>query len=491
MAIGHHRIINSYGEPTQQSLTVDRRDYTALNFTRFVLGLVLDVNPSDSDRNRSAFQRADRRGYLHTCTVLVVEDGRSSNFVLDNVIITPDARTGLDDYYERLPRGCTTLVTGEAWNNQTNNINPYDLDGDWCVVGFLGGSLDNPFIVRWWPHPKNPYDAATSGNRNPADRTSQAYLEQDGRFFHRVNGVEFVVTKTGNIYVSTYRANSTLSFGTPLAPEEGRFPRTLNDGDGGSLKLWIKPSQSLEFDWNTPVNGIGILDLSDVELPQTNPADPETAEDKENTYLLVEKNRVLIEVPDEFKVLSSKSILLNSDEDTTLTVGTDLTFDVSGDWNTTVDGDTSVTTTGSLDISVTTNTTLSTTGQTDISSTGPMTVSGDSTLDITGNTSLSLTGGTVSISGGTVSISGTVGGSSGVPGSISVTPTGVSLGTGALGGVVGGTPFQAAFAAFAAQMTTAASLATVETSYANAVNLAVATLVASLAAAVSTTTQTG
>ena len=491
MTRGHQRIVNRYGETTQQSLTLDPSDYPALNFNTLVLGLILNVNPSDNNKNRSAYQRGDRRGYLHTCTVLVIEDGRSSYFTLDNVIITPDARTGLDDYYERLPRGCSALVTGENWNNQINNINPYDLDGDWCVVGFLGASLDNPFVVRWWPHPRNPYDAATNGNRNPQDSAAQDYLAQDGRFFHRVNGVEFVVTKPGNIYLSTYRANSRLAFGSPLTPTEGRFPRTLDDENGGSFKAWIKPSQSFELDWNAPVNGIGILDVADVGLPQTNPADAGRAGEKENTYILIEKDRVLIEVPDSFEVRSGSSILLNSDEDTTLTVGADLELDVSGDWSTSVSGTTSLDITGSLDISVTSNTTIATTGQTDISSTGPMTIGGDTTLEISGTASLTLTGGTVSLSGSTVSISGSAGGGSGTPGSISVTPAGVNLGTGTLGGVVGGTPFQAAFATFAASMAAASALATVETAYATAVNNAVIALVGSLAAAVSTTTQTG
>jgi|688.fasta_scaffold02732_26 hypothetical protein len=491
MALGRNRIVNLYGGTTQQSLTVDPRDYSALNFTRLVLGVVLAVNPSDTNVNRSAFQRADRRGYLHTCSVLVVEDGRSSYLVLDNVIITPDMHCGIDDYHENLPRGCSSVVTGQNWNNQINNINPYDLDGDWCIVGFLGGSLDNPFVVRWWPHPKNPYDAATSGNANPSDTTAPSYLSQEGRSFHRVNGVEFVVTKTGNVYLSTYLANSSLSFGTPLSPVDGRFPRSLNNDEGGSIKTWIKPSQTLELDWNAPTNGVGILDESDAELPQTNPANVGSPPDKENTYILLEKNRVRIEVPEQFELLSNKSILLNSEEDTTLTVGTDLTLDVSGNLESSVGGSASLDITGSLDLTISTNLGVTVTGQADINSTGPMTIGSSSTLDVTGTTSLSLTGGSVSLSGGTVSIAGTLGGSSGTPGSIGVTSTGVNLGTGTLGGVVGGTPFTNAFTAFAANMAAAAATATVEAAYATAVTTAVATLVANLAAAVSTTTRTG
>lgn len=292
-----------------------------MNFTRPVLGVILAVNPSDSDKNKTAYKAADRRGYLHTCTVLVVEDGQSSFFVLGNVVITPDARTGLDDYYERLPRGCSGLVTGENWNNQFNNINPYDLDGDWCVVSFLGGSLDNPFILKWWPHPRNPYDAATSGNRNPNSPSSPRYLAQDGRFFHRINGVEFVVTKPGDIYFSTALANSALRFGSPLAPVNGRFPRTPNEDQGGSLKGWIKPSQSFELDWNEQINGLGVVEVPDAEIPQINPPQVGSAVEKQNSYIFADKDRIKFRCPEEFFVASKQRILISSEEDTTIEVG--------------------------------------------------------------------------------------------------------------------------------------------------------------------------
>lgn len=334
-----HRIVNSYGEPVQQSITVNPRDVSALNVTKTILGVVLSVNSADNDSNRSAIQRADRRGYLHTCTVLVVEDGRSSVYTLGNVVITPDFRCGVDDYYERLPRGCSGLVTGESWNSELNNINPYDLDGDWCIVGFLGGSLDTPYILRWWPHPRNPYDVSTSGQRNPADPSSSPYLTQDGRVLHRTNGVEFVVTSIGDVYMSTNLASSDLKFGDPLSPENGRFPRDTDADNGGSVKAWIKPSQTLELDWNPPVNGIGILDAPDPEIPQTNPANVGRAEDKQNSYILLDKERALIEVPEKLEVISKQQILLTSEEETILTVGTDLTADVSQSCTLTVGSD--------------------------------------------------------------------------------------------------------------------------------------------------------
>lgn len=487
------RIINNYGSPVQQSMTLRPADYTGLNLSRLMLGLIIDVYPADDPRNRSSFQREDRRGYLHACTVLVLQDGRGTHLPLENVIITPDAPTGIDDYYERLPRGCTGLVTGENWNNQFNHINPYDLDGDWCIVGFMGGSIDQPFIVRWWPHPRNTFDPATSGTRNPNATNESRTLVQKGRMFHRINGVEFTVTKTGNIYVSTYRASSTLNFGSDLSPVEGRFPRTLNEDVGGSFKMWIKPSQSFELDWNTPEDGIGVMDVSDDEIPQSNPnqsGSSASTTSKTNTYIYAESDRVSITVPDSFSVLSKKRLLLESEEDTKLTVGTNLTTEVSGDSSTTISGSATVSTDGSLDVDVTQDFGLTVTGQTAI--TANTTLDVQATADATINSQATLTlssNGVLSVSGSSVTIG--TSGLSGGPGSISVTPTGINLGTGTLGGAVGGEGLQNVLIAFAAAVQAAQALATVESAYAQALTIAANTLAASITAAISPTTKVG
>lgn len=463
------RAIDRRGTPVQHSMTVRPEDYTSLNLTRMMLGVVLDVFPADDERNRSSYQRGDRRGYLHTCSVLVIEDGRGTHLPLENVIIPPEAPSGLDDYSEKLPRGCSQLVTGESWNSQMNHINPYDLDGDWCVVGFLGGSIDRPFIVRWWPHPHNPFDPATSGKTNPVAPTEGETLVQDGRYFQRINGVEFVVTKKGHLYLSTYRANSRLRFGSDLSPVDGRFPRELQESTGGSIKCWIKPSQSFELDWNTPVDGMGVLDVSDDEIPQSNPSESGTSStaSQPNTYVLFEKDRIDITVPDEIKLLSKKRLLLESQEETTLTVGADLTADVSGDGSVTVDG--------ALDLAVTGQATITASNTLGVQATGAATISSQDTL--------SLSGATVSIAAGAESAGG--------PGSMQVTPTGVTIGTGSLGGAVGGDNLQLALTLFAAQVQAAQASATVETTYATALTAAANALAAAITAAISTTTRVG
>lgn len=479
------RTIDRHGAPVQQSMTARPQDYTSLNISRMMLGVVLSVFPSDNEANRSSFQRADRRGYVHTCNVLVIQDGRGTHVTLENVVIPPGHPSGLDNFSESLPRGCSGLVTGENWNSQFNHISPYDLDGDWCVVGFIGGSIDQPFIVCWWPHPHNACDPATSGNSNPADPSSGQTLEQSGRVFRRVNGVESVITKEGNVYLSTHRANSTLRFGNDLSPVEGRFPRNLQTSEGGSIRVWVKESQSMELDFNPPVDGMGVLDVADAGIPQTNPRSSSSSasrESKDNTYILVEKDRIHITVPDEFKLHSKRRILLSSDGDTTLTVGGSLSIDATGD--------AALATDGNLD--------LSAIEEMAITSFGPMTITGDTTLEvqagattINSNATLALSStAALSVTGATVSV-GAAGAAPGTPGSLSVTPTGLTLGSGALGGAVGGTALQAAAAAFAAQVLAAQGSATVEAAYAAQITAAAAAFASAIAAAISSTTRVG
>jgi len=276
----------------QQSLTIDSEDYKHFRISYPVLGVILSVYPADVDKNRSAMQAVDRKGHTHECTVQVVNDGSGAYTTLENVIITPDSPTGLDDYEERLPRGSSALTTGAEYKSNLNGIDPHDLDGDWCVVGFLGGRLDSPFIIRYWPHARNTMDAATSGGGLNGD-----FLVQDRRYFRRTNGIETVITSEGNIILTTTFANSTLTPGED--PVAGRVARTLDEDVGGSVKLVVKPSQTLEIDFNTQVDGIGIFGDTEPQLPQLNPPVDEPVDDgdKPDTYLFVDKNQVDLTVP--------------------------------------------------------------------------------------------------------------------------------------------------------------------------------------------------
>lgn len=285
------------GTNIQQALTVAPGDSVDQSVDRLMLGVVLEVFAPDEDKTRSAQQRDDRRGYVPECTVLIMDDGNSAYLVLENVLITPDAPSGLDDYCERLPRGSSALVSGADLDSTLKQTDPYDLDGDWCVVGFIGGRLEAPFILRWWPNSNNSFDPATSGHGQD-DLT----LVQKRRYFRRTNGVETVITSKGDIIVSTTFANSTVQMGTD--PSLGRFARAVDEEVGGSIRVNIKPSQTLEVTFNPQEEGIGIVDSLEPELPQTNPP-PQTPEADgvyDDTYIYADRDRADIQLPENLNI---------------------------------------------------------------------------------------------------------------------------------------------------------------------------------------------
>ncbi len=315
-------IISSDRTPIQQGLATDPIDYKHYQMDGLMLGVILEVYPSDAETNRTARQSDQRRGFYHEAKVFLVNTNASTNLIVDHVVICPSVPTGLDDYYEHLPRGSSSRVDGARFSTTGAGIDPYDLDGDWCVVGFLGSSLDQPFIVTWWPHPRNFYDAATSGNGN-ADRSGNPHaLEQQDRYFRRVNGVEHTITGAGDVYLSTTYANSSLQFSPDRRATKGRFPRGLDSENGGSVLVEIKPTQTLELAWDPQIDGAGVRRGNEPELPQTNP--PPTSRQNASTqprdemYVKITRDTFRVDTPTEFGVHSKSRVRIFCDDTTTI-----------------------------------------------------------------------------------------------------------------------------------------------------------------------------
>lgn len=335
--MSYRHTINEDGTPVQQSMTINPGDYAQQNLNTLMLGVVLDVLPVDHPDNTSSQQSADRKGHTHQAAVLVLRDGTSAYLVLDNVTIPPYRPSGLNDFVENLPRGCSGVTSGQTYSPMLHRIDPHDLDGDWCVVGFIGGQMSAPFIVSWWPHARNTFDPATSGEYR--------YLDQDGRYFSRVNGVETIVTTKGNVIVSTRFANSKVVLGSDAGSTEGRFPRS-EVASGGSIRLEVKPSQEFEMTWDPAIEGLGILDGADPELPQTNPPTNKRLlpDQSGNTYVHFNSDNAQVRVPGVLiargnsravlesganaQMLSSQSVSISAGTDAVVTVGTTLDFEV-------------------------------------------------------------------------------------------------------------------------------------------------------------------
>lgn len=296
-------------EPIQQSMASLPEDNQHLGFLHMELGVIVSVHPADSSNNSSAMQSQVRRGWRHECTVQIVSSGRGGDYRLANVVIPPTRPSGMDNYEESLPRPSTKRVSGGELDLSMQRNDAYDLDGDWCVVGFLNGDQDQPFIVSWWPNPNNKLDPQTSGEGSPNSQGNGSTLNQKNRYFSRTNGVEVCVTPSGDVYFDTNFAGTSPDFSEE---ERGRYKRDIPD-TGGSIKVALKPEASFEIDWNKPANGVGILDNATDYLVQENPKvdQANNTGERENTYLKV--NNSVLELLCKAVEFKSDSYLVSAD----------------------------------------------------------------------------------------------------------------------------------------------------------------------------------
>src|SRR5262245_22444961 len=136
-------------------------DYTHDRMYMPVLGVIWKVYPADHPLNSSAAKSPHGKGSQAEATVIVVNDGREIRGIIENVVITPPGNSGVDDYYEDLPRPCSLMIDDSVFKNDFSKIDLSKLDGDFAVVSFLGGNISQPYISNWWPHFGNRIDPAT------------------------------------------------------------------------------------------------------------------------------------------------------------------------------------------------------------------------------------------------------------------------------------------------------------------------------------------
>lgn len=308
-------------EPMQSAMLSHPLDNQDRQFLHFELGIVVAVYPADSVQNVSAMQNQQRRGFRHECTVQVVSNGHGGDYRLANVVIPPTRPSGMDNYHELLPRPTSKTISGVELDLSMQRTSPYDLDGDWCVVGFLNGDLRQPFIAHWWPNPNNRFDPQTVGEGSPNQQNQGATLNQLHRYFERTNGVELVITSKGDIYLDTNLAGGVPNYSKALV--EGRVARETPT-TGGNIRTVLKPGAAFEIDWNKPADGTGVLDTKDPQIPQTNPTPSSgssgASSERENTYLKVTKNVLQLNCSsfrfnsDTFQITADTAFLVQSPE---------------------------------------------------------------------------------------------------------------------------------------------------------------------------------
>jgi hypothetical protein len=214
-----------------------------------MVGMILRVNVSDDQDNRTASDSPSKRGYRHECTVVITNFKTMQPFlVLENVVIPPGRHSGIDDFDEDLPRGMTTHLDGKEISTYWKHLDISRLDGEYCVVGFIGGNIDYPYIQNWWPHPANRFDPATSGKEKFLNQYDSGKCLS--RATRRVNGVIWLVTREGDIYVNTNEANSIVE-----AASNKKYNRKLKP-KGGHVQIDIKKGKQLEVNWNTLIEGL-------------------------------------------------------------------------------------------------------------------------------------------------------------------------------------------------------------------------------------------
>lgn len=226
------------GTVSQSGMRIHRNDYGHYKLYYPVLGIVQNVYFSDEPLNVSATHRQNQRGPHAEATVVVINDGSDAPWILKNVVILPPSNTGSDDYSEELPNSTTGTIDGTELTFRTP---PCNMNGDICVVQFIGGSISQPCITAWWPHPTNIRDPITLGLK-------EGSLQQRRRIAKRFQGTRVVVTSKGTVFLDTTEANRPLK---QLKPGERRT-RDPNPV-GGDIRVNIKPECEMSFDWNLPV----------------------------------------------------------------------------------------------------------------------------------------------------------------------------------------------------------------------------------------------
>ena len=233
-------------------------------------GIILSVQPSDARHNLCADSSSVKRGPRHECSVLVVDNFGTPEVPINNVVIPPPHHSGVDNFSEDLPRGCSKdLIDGLKYDLDLIDVDTSKLDGEWCVVGFIGGKIDHAFLMCWWPHPHNNFDPSTSGRAYKETALKQVDLDKNRfRSFRRINGSEFTVNQHGSVYLDTQQAARTVQV-------RDSKPESTHIDKGGHIQVDVKSKGQFELNWNAkPFSGPRIGAGSNSKEPVHDPSLP-------------------------------------------------------------------------------------------------------------------------------------------------------------------------------------------------------------------------
>lgn len=274
----------------QSSLMAQPGDYDHERINYPVLGIVTALHVSDDPFNAVTAPTSSQRGSAATCDVYVVGHGNDNPWVIPNVVILPRGPTGVDDFCEDLPRPANFMVDGSQINGNIGSLDLTKIDADWCVVAFIGGSIQSPIMLSWFPHPGNVTDPATFGFPLQPAQSGQSdakTLNQGRRSFRRVAGLKATVTSQGSLFLDTNESNAKVTGDK----DTGRIKRDGRD-DGGDVQLDIKKTRQLQVNFNPPV----AQPKKQPSLPQANPPDSGPQQDRETKLTAVTLDKKNIEM---------------------------------------------------------------------------------------------------------------------------------------------------------------------------------------------------
>lgn len=236
-------------DPIQFGVAGYQEDSDGLTYMRGpCLGIVLSVHYADESDNllytmlQGDDTQAKQASHVEA-TVLIIYGAVTMYIQLDHVAILqgkcgyrgPSAGEPAD-WSEDIPTGCTDSELEEFYaKGLVNGVE--GLSGDWVVVDFIGGVLQTPVIINWFPNPKNKKDAATK--------------EVGRRFLLRRNNSEIQINKNGDLHI-THRVGQYIQMRGETITIKHRSGQIFHMDEAGDIRLQDKNGNqiaSMEKGW--------------------------------------------------------------------------------------------------------------------------------------------------------------------------------------------------------------------------------------------------
>lgn len=170
-----------------------------------IIGIVLSVHQADDKSGNRWYEMLDTqtresKAPWHECHVWAVHGGMPLSFEIPHAVVMPSGKSSrfgptedeLPDATEDVPEGSTTQEVTDFLEGRRGIES---LSGDWVLLDFIGGLVQQAVVRTWYP---NPF------------RLGEAGLQSDGaRWRIRRKGTETKIDKNGD-YTLTHRHGSFL-----------------------------------------------------------------------------------------------------------------------------------------------------------------------------------------------------------------------------------------------------------------------------------------